>query len=386
MDIPDHIDVLIVGAGPVGLALAAALCRSGVSACLLDRQAEGANTSRAAVVHARSLEMLEDIGATPLLLREGLKIPLFRVREHDRVLMEIDLGVTKTTYPFALTCPQNRTEAILLSRLVECGGTALRPVDVTAIRPVADGIEVDASMDGGVRTVRAQWVVGCDGVHSLVRQQAGIGFVGGAYAEEFALADVHMSWPLDREEVSLFLSPDGLVVVVPLPGDRFRIVATVADAPDVPDVAYMQALLSARGPTGETMRVTDVVWGSRFHIQHRVATVMRKGRVLLCGDAAHVHSPAGGQGMNTGLQDAISLAASLARAVHDGDEGDLDTWAARRLRIAREVVTMTDRMTRVATARSMPMRLLRNLVIGVVGRLPGMPERIAGKLAELDRR
>ena len=148
----------------------------------------------------------------------------------------------------------------------------------------------------------------------------------------------------------------------------------------------MQNILDERGPRRAPRRVRDVVWSSRFHIQHRVAAGLRKGRVLLCGDAAHVHSPAGGQGMNTGIQDAMSLAEPLLLASREGYEGGLDPWSARRREIAKGVVVGTDRMTRAATLRSLTARSLRNSAIVVAARLPGVPQRIARRLAELDNR
>jgi 2-polyprenyl-6-methoxyphenol hydroxylase-like FAD-dependent oxidoreductase len=195
-----------------------------------------------------------------------------------------------------------------------------------------------------------------------------------------------MDWPLSREEVTLFYSPKGLVVVAPLPKERFRIVATVDEAPEVPSREFMQAVLDARGPTTNPGRIHDVAWSSRFHIYHRMAQTPRKGRVLLCGDAAHVHSPAGGQGMNTGIQDSISLAEALTRTLHDGDETQLDAWAAERHKVATDVVTLTDRMTRVATMKSPTGQALRNIAVAFAGHLPPVRAAVARTLAELDAR
>jgi 2-polyprenyl-6-methoxyphenol hydroxylase-like FAD-dependent oxidoreductase len=221
-------------------------------------------------------------------------------------------------------------------------------------------------------------------MHSRVREQAGIAFVGAAYEQSFVLADVHMDWPLSREEVSLFFSPDGLVVIAPLPEDRFRIVATVDAAPEQPSIEFVQALLDRRGPVTTAGQVRDVIWYSRFRLHHRVAETLRKGRILLCGDAAHVHSPAGGQGMNTGIQDSVSLAEALSAAVADGVEARLDAWADARRRVASDVVSFTDRITRVATVKSGAGRILRNTIISSAGRLPTVRARLARRLAELD--
>lgn len=218
------------------------------------------------------------------------------------------------------------------------------------------------------------------------REQAGVEFAGAAYGQSFVLADVHMEWPLSREEVTLFFSPDGLVVVAPLPDDHFRVVAMVDTAPELPSADFMQALLDRRGPSVNPGHIRDVAWSSRFHIHHRVAETARKGRILLCGDAAHVHSPAGGQGMNTGIQDSTSLAEVLTNAPNGGDDAAFDTWAAERHRVAVGVVAMTDRMTRMATMKSGAGRTLRNIAVAFAGHLPAVRAAVAKTLAELNTR
>jgi 2-polyprenyl-6-methoxyphenol hydroxylase-like FAD-dependent oxidoreductase len=195
-----------------------------------------------------------------------------------------------------------------------------------------------------------------------------------------------MDSSLARTEVNLFFSPEGLVVVAPLPGGDFRVVATVDSAPEHPSVTDIQALLNSRGPEAQIGNITAVTWSSRFRVHHRIARSPRKGAYLLCGDAAHVHSPAGGQGMNTGIQDAISLAGALRAALSSGDAAGLDRWASTRHHIAGKVVALTDRMTRAATMRPGPGRSLRNAALALVGHIPRARAAIARSLAELDNR
>jgi 2-polyprenyl-6-methoxyphenol hydroxylase-like FAD-dependent oxidoreductase len=244
---------------------------------------------------------------------------------------------------------------------------------------------VSASIRGqnGDHVVQAKYLVGCDGMHSMVRDQACISFDGGGYDEEFILADVHMDWPLPRDEVTLFYAPAGLMVVAPIPGDRYRIVATMKQAPPVPATGDVQALLETRGPATAQTRVRDIVWSSRFHVQHRLARTFREGRVLLAGDAAHVHSPAGGQGMNTGIQDAVSLGSALAKVLHGGTDAPLTEWAEHRRRVAADIVTMTDRMTRAATIENPIGQSVRNAIVQFIGHLPAARRAIAMKLSEL---
>jgi 2-polyprenyl-6-methoxyphenol hydroxylase-like FAD-dependent oxidoreductase len=386
LDVKAENQILIVGAGPSGLALAGELKRRGVDAMIIDQQPAGANTSRACVVHARTMEVLEPLGVTRDLLAEGVKVPIFRIRDRDRPLLTIDFSDIPSFYRFTLMIPQNRVEQILLQHLEGLRGSVVRPCKLVHYAASPSSVKAQIQANDSIQSIKAHWLIGCDGMHSTVREKSGITFSGGEYDASFVLADVSMDWPLSREEVTLFYSPKGLVVVAPLPNERFRIVATVDEAPEVPSLEFMQAILDARGPSTNPGRLHDVAWSSRFHIHHRVAQTPRKGRVLLCGDAAHVHSPAGGQGMNTGIQDSISLADALSKTLHDGDGGRLDAWAAQRRKVASDVVTLTDRMTRVATMKSPTGQALRNIAVAFAGHLPPVRAAVARTLAELDAR
>ena len=371
-------DVLIVGAGPVGLTLAAALSAAGTRATVIDRLAEGSNTSRAAVVHARTLEALEPIGVAHRLVARGLQAQRFTIRDRDRVLVPIAFDTLPTPYPYTLMVSQAVTESVLLQRLRELGGRVLRPRSLADLAQDAAG--ATATLDDGSR-LRARFVVGADGMHSTVRERTRIAVSGAAYGESFVLADVRLSGGVPQSEVILYFSPAGMVVVAPLPDGVHRIVATVDEAPQHPDVAFVQALLDARGPEQERAVVHEVLWSSRFRVHHRVADVYRQGRVLLAGDAAHVHSPAGGQGMNAGILDAMSLARALNRALA-GDEAALDAYGAERRPVAQQVVALADRLTRLATVRP-ALRAWRNLVLSALARLPVFRRKLAWQLSGL---
>jgi 2-polyprenyl-6-methoxyphenol hydroxylase-like FAD-dependent oxidoreductase len=372
-------DVLVVGAGPTGLTLAASLLRRDADVIVVDRLTAGANTSRAAAVNARTLEVLEDIDVSRRMVKSGLIAPRFTVRQAARTLIPIDFSVLPTNYPYTLMISQATTEALLVERLAELGGEVLRPKALTRLSQDRDG--VTATFDDG-DTIRARFVVGCDGAHSIVREQAGIGFAGGEYAESFALADVRLSGAAPNDEVILFYAVNGLNVLAPLPGGIHRIVAPSAHAPAVPSVEFVQDIMDTRGFGPGRSVVTELVWGSRFRIQHRVADTYRAGRLLLAGDAAHVHSPAGGQGMNLGIQDAVALADALRKALSDGSVAALDAYSASRRPIAREVLATTGRLTRLATLPR-AVRPARNGLMRLAAQLPAVRSQLAWRLSGL---
>ncbi|HUR08447.1 MAG TPA: FAD-dependent oxidoreductase [Nonomuraea sp.] len=375
-------DVLIVGAGPVGLTAAIVLTQQGHQVTIVDAQAESLNTSRAAVVHARTLELLKPYGVASAMTAHGVHTPRFTIRDRDRVLVPVPFDGLATPFPYTLMISQADTEAFLLARLEELGGKVLRPATVTGIEQDAEG--VTATLDDG-RRIRAAYLIGADGMHSMVRESAGIAFDGGAYEESFALADVRLSGGVPQNEVILYFSPAGLVVVAPLPGGSHRIVATVDQAPQQPDAAFVQQLLDERGPEAEPAVVHEVIWGSRFRVHHRIAGTYRKDRILLAGDAAHVHSPAGGQGMNLGIDDAVTLGEALSRVLR-GDSPDLlDGYATGQRPQAEKVVALAGTLTALATAAS-GKRLLRNLVLRLAGKIPAVRHRLAWQLSGLNRR
>ncbi|SNY37455.1 FAD-dependent oxidoreductase [Paractinoplanes atraurantiacus] len=413
------VGILVVGAGPVGLATATALAQRGIDVTVVDRAAGAAHTSRAAVVHARTLEALDRIGAAAPLVAAGIPAPRFTIRDRDRVLVPVAFDGLPTPYPYALMVPQSTTEAVLNDRLTAAGGTVLRGQEVVGL----DG--ATATFATGDQ-IRAHRVVAADGMNSTIRRLAGIGFGPAATSgstssrtatdasasgrtatdasgraatdasgraatdasgraatdgESFTLADIKVDGGPARDEVVLYFSRAGMLVWAPLPDGTVRIVAAVDDAPEQPDIAYVQKLLSSRGPAREPAQVAEVVWGSRFRVHHRVADTFRAGPVLLAGDAGHVHSPAGGQGMNLGLRDALALADALA----DGSDAALDAYAAARRPAALEVVRFASRLTRLATVPA-PARPLRNAALSALSLVPAFRSNLALRLAGLTDR
>jgi 2-polyprenyl-6-methoxyphenol hydroxylase-like FAD-dependent oxidoreductase len=381
--LPNRTEVLVVGAGPVGLAVATSLAGHGHDVTVVDRQEAGANTSRAAVVHPRTLEMLERIGVSKRLTELGIHVRHFDIRDGDRTLVPVRFDSLRTDYQYALMVPQSITEQVLLDRLEELGGSVHRPYVATGLRQTAAGAEV--TLDSG-DVIKARYVVAADGMNSTIRDLAGLGYDGDDMLPlSFALADVRVEGGLPEDQVLLYFSTPGMLVVAPLPDGSFRLVAEVDDAPEHPDVAYAQRLLNVRGPRRTTARVTEVIWGSRFRIHERVADKYRNGRVLLAGDAAHTHSPAGGQGMNLGLRDAVTLGDALSVALRDGNEAKLDEYATASRTEAVRVVALAHRLTRLAMAPP-ALRPARNLALRLLSQVPAFSRGLAEQLAAIGHR
>jgi 2-polyprenyl-6-methoxyphenol hydroxylase-like FAD-dependent oxidoreductase len=379
-------DILIIGAGPTGMTLSIALLQAGVDHILVDRLSEGQNTSRAGVIHAQTLDSLATLGVADKLVERGLKVGNFTIRDRDEALVQLRFGALPSPHPYLLMLPQNLTEEILADRIATLGGVIHRGITATSVEQDDTSARVTVTGPDGEQTISARYVVGADGMHSIVRQATGIEFEGGTYEDSFVLADVRLDWPLGQSEVSLFFSPAGLVVVAPLPDGSYRVVATMDDAPEQLSKADIQALLDGRGPEASKATVLDVIWSSRFRVHHRLAKSYRNGRLILMGDAAHVHSPAGGQGMNTGLIDAVVLGEILASVVtHRRPDCALDLYDSLRRPAAAKVLGLAGRLTGMATTRGAFKRLARNALLSFVNFNPIARRRIEMNLSGLSR-
>ncbi len=375
--LPSSTEVLVVGAGPTGLTAAVSLLARGREVTVIDNQAEGRNTSRASVVYSRTLEVLEPYGVAQRLVAQGIHARRFTIRDRDRVLLNVPFDWLPTAYPYTLLVSQAVTESVLLQRLEQLGGRVLRPYTLTGLDQDAAG--VTAALAGGGR-IRAGYVVGADGVHSTVREQAGIGFDASAAGASYTLADVHLSGGVPTDEVAVFFAPEGQLVCVPFPDGSYKLVANVADAPPEPDAGFLQDLVDTRGPRAERPVVKDVIWGSRFLVQHGVADRFHAGRIALAGDAAHHNSPLGGQGMNAGIGDAVALGEALDAALEHGSPDPLAAYTAVRRPVAEQVVAITNRLTWLATM-DRQVRTLRNTVLAVLN--PIVSRRLARRLSML---
>ncbi|WP_433190727.1 FAD-dependent monooxygenase [Actinoallomurus sp. CA-150999] len=364
----DHVDVLIIGAGPTGLTLACGLAAQGVGVRVVDRADAPASTSRANILHARGVEVLERLKAVGDLRERSLAPVGMRMHVRSRPIATIRFAPDDRESVQALFVSQAQIEERLRRRLSELGGRVEWGMTVTAATQDADGVTIEFA--DGVR-VRAGWLAGCDGAHSTVREAAGIDFPGVSVVEQFLLADVHADWDRDRTVSAGFFHRDGLLLAIPMPGadedgDRWRLMADVPalsrrlDDADI--VACFERLLPERaGETG--VRIRDAIWTSVFRIHRRLAADYRNGRMLLAGDAAHIHSPIGGQGMNTGIGDAENLAWKLALVVQGrASRALLDTYTAERRPLATEVLRTTTANTRILVGEGAAGRFVRDRI------------------------
>ncbi|GAA4902259.1 2-polyprenyl-6-methoxyphenol hydroxylase-like FAD-dependent oxidoreductase [Actinomycetospora succinea] len=377
--------VLVVGAGPVGLVAASQLARLGVPVRLIDVLEAPTDESRAVVIHARSLEMLAALGVRPQLEARGRRVDRFEIADGrtGATRAAVDLTGIPSRHPSMLDIAQPDTEAVLAERAAELGVVVERGVELTALAQDADGVEVTLRTAAEDETARFGWVVGADGAHSTTRHLVGTHLEGGFHGQHFAMADVEVETSLAPTTGRMFTHPDGVAMLFPLRETRARVIFLVDDPGDAaaPTLEQIEALTEER--MAGRVRVTGSHWLTYFEIHHAQVPQYRHGRVLLAGDAAHVHSPAGAQGMNTGIQDAANLAWKLALvARHGADPGLLDSYQEERHPVGAEVVRVTTTLTDVGTA-SGPLAALRDAAMFVVGHVPALGEAAAERLAEL---
>ncbi|HEU4398560.1 MAG TPA: FAD-dependent monooxygenase [Actinomycetota bacterium] len=366
----EQLDVLVVGAGPTGLTLAAQLHAFGATVRIVDRQPDRVHESRALGIQPRTLEVLRGLGIAQELVARGNDTVWVQLHAGERVVSVrlFGLGLADTAYPFLLFVSQAETEELLGAHLADRGVGVERRVELVGFRPDPEGVTCTLrDGDGRTEQLRTRYLVGCDGAGSTVRHGAGIPFAGGAYPQTFALADLEVDG-LDRDSAHAYLGAAGILLFFPLGRPAsWRLLGmqpTRHGRGDLvrPSLEELQALSDAF--TGGRLRLRDPVWLTYFRLQHRHASRYRAERIFVAGDAAHVHSPAGAQGMNTGVQDAWNLGWKLALAARGvADQALLDTYDAERRPVGGFVVRFTDRAFSVATSTNPLIRALRTQVV-----------------------
>jgi 2-polyprenyl-6-methoxyphenol hydroxylase-like FAD-dependent oxidoreductase len=367
----DRTQVLIAGAGPTGLVLALWLARQGVKVRLVDKTAEPGRTSRAVAVQARTLELYRQLDLDQAVVARGHKVPGVNLWTEGEPRARIDftqVGAGLTPFAFLEVFPQDEHERLLIDRLADFGVAVERQVELVDFEPSPRGVRARLKGPDGDMACEADYLAGCDGARSTVREVLGFGFPGGSYRQLFYVADVQARGRALDGELHVDLDEADFLAVFPMAGEgRARLIGTVRDerAEHAEDLRFQD--VSRRAIDHLKIEVDGVNWFSTYHVHHRVTERFRGGRAFLLGDAAHIHSPAGGQGMNTGIGDAINLAWKLAAVLQGrAPDGLLDSYDVERRAFARRLVASTDRAFSLATAEGRVADLLRTRIVPAV--------------------
>jgi 2-polyprenyl-6-methoxyphenol hydroxylase-like FAD-dependent oxidoreductase len=382
-------DALVVGAGPTGLLMAAELARHGLECRVIDRDEHAAAESRALAIQARTVELLDDLGLADEFLRRGLRAAGVNMWAPDgQRLVHIPFEEMGGPFPFVLALPQADTEALLARHLESLGVRVERRHELVGFEQDAGAVSATIRSPAGEETVQTPWLVGCDGAHSAVRHALGIAFEGETVDLDWGLADVAMRWPLAGEEMHMFLGEDGIMAAFPMPEGRWRLICEIGPAgdeePPSPDLAFFADAVRHRSGHADA-EVSDPRWLAAFRVSERQAAGVRDRRAFIVGDAAHVHSPAGGQGMNTGLQDAYNLGWKLALVQRGrAPAALLDTYELERRPVAARVVKLTSALFRAGLIRSPAGQRLRDAFLRHVASLAPLQRRMANAVSERD--
>ncbi len=377
------IDVLIVGAGPVGLFLANECARRGLQYRIIETRSTQSEHSKALAIFPRTLEIFDMAGVSDPFLEKANRVTWVTIVSHERTLANMHFAPEETPYPFVAMVPQDVTENLLLEQLRRRGGDVEYETTFVSATEEDEAVKVTLERKGGRITLRARFVVGCDGAHSAVRHLLNLPFEGAEYEDSYILADVETNETLPVDQMQLCPSELGPVAIFPMSATRRRIVAVVDKSEgDAPSLDLVRSVLAQRAPSGIEVRAMH--WSTYFRIHHRQAKQMRVGRIFIAGDAAHIHSPFGGQGMNTGLHDVWNLVWKLDLVLHGhGNEELLQSYTAERRPVIKQVIETTDFLTKALGTPSKLAQTLRDAVIPMVSRLAPFQHAFVRRLSEL---
>ncbi len=376
-------DVLIVGAGPVGLFLANECARRGLRWQLIETRSTQSEHSKALAIFPRTLEIFDMAGLVGPFLEKANRVTSASVVTHGHRLAHMRFTPEESPYRFVAMVPQDVTEKLLVEELRRKGGAVEYETSFVSAAEQDDSVSVMMDRKGESIKLRAFFVVGCDGAHSAVRHLLNLPFEGAEYNDSFMLADIETNGTLPADELLLCPSESGPVAIFPISATRQRIVAIINRTEgDAPSLDLVRKILVERAPSGIEARALH--WSSYFRIHHRQVAQMRRGRFFIAGDAAHVHSPFGGQGMNTGLHDIWNLVWKLDLAVHGhGNEELLESYSTERRPVIKQVIETTDFLTRALGTPSKLAQILRDIVIPMVSRLAPFQHAFVQRLSEL---
>jgi 2-polyprenyl-6-methoxyphenol hydroxylase-like FAD-dependent oxidoreductase len=378
--------VLVAGAGPTGLVLACELLTRGIRARIIDKGDGVVLQTRALGVHARTLEVFDMMGLADRFLDHGQVVRRFHMYTDGRTLVRLDLGRTGSAFGFMLDVPQQVTETILRQRVADLGGTVEDGTELRSLRVDPGGVSATVTGPAGTSgAITADYLVGADGAHSRVRSELGLGFEGHPYAQDWLLADVRLGWDRPDDEMHAFFPHEGRpLICMPMRDHLWRVILPLAGQrdPGAPALEEIRQLVGERAP--EPVPVSDPAWLATFQCHRRSTSVYRRGRVLLAGDAVHIHSPAGGQGMNTGIMDAHNLAWKLALVASGrAPEKLLDSYGAERCPVAADVLALTHALVKLGTMTNPVQRAVRNTIVPLAGRLAPVQRRAVRRISHI---
>jgi 2-polyprenyl-6-methoxyphenol hydroxylase-like FAD-dependent oxidoreductase len=376
-------EVLIVGAGPVGLFLANECSRRVLGFRIIEEHPSQSEHSKALAIFPRTLEIFDMAGVVSPFLDAANRVTSVAVMTHERTLAQMKFAPEESPYSFIAMVPQDVTEKLLLGELRRKGGDVEYETKFVSAEQQKDAVSVTLQHKGEPVTIRASVVVGCDGAHSAVRHHLKLPFQGAEYEGSFVLADIETNAKFPADEMQLCPSELGPVAIFPMSATRRRVVATVENSEgDVPSLDLVRNVLAQRAPTGIEARALH--WSTYFRIHHRLVARLREGRIFIAGDAAHIHSPFGGQGMNTGLHDVWNLVWKLDLVLRGhGNEQLLDSYSAERLPVIKNVIETTDHLTRIMGTPNKFAQALRDALIPMVSRLAPFQHAFVQRLSEL---
>ncbi len=379
------LDVLVVGAGPVGIFCANELVRQGLTCRIVDKKVGLSDKSKALAFHIRTLDLFDDCGLINDVLAQGQKINGILMKANGRQLAHVTFADVEANRHFIIDLPQDKTERILDNALRAKQVNVEWQTELTAIKQSAQGVSVTLTdANGKLETLNVPWLIACDGGHSTVRELLNIDFLGSEYKQRWWLADLTIDWDVAEDQMVIYPSEEGPLACFPMGNKRYRLVmAAPASNHNDPTMDDIVAVFNHR--SSEKAVLSSPIWITKFFLHHRQIQQYRKGRVFFAGDAAHVHSPMGGQGLNTGIQDVYNLIWKLA-LVHNNfaKEALLDSYHAERYPVGRAVLKKTDMMTKMFVIKNPLLIGTRNVLMSFFMSIKCIKTKFATSMAELD--
>jgi 2-polyprenyl-6-methoxyphenol hydroxylase-like FAD-dependent oxidoreductase len=378
------VDVLVIGAGPVGLFCANELARHGLSCRIFDKKTGLSDKSKALGLHIRTLDVMEDCGFIDDILAQGLEVDGILFKSNGRELTRASFVDVEANRHFLIDLPQDKTERILFNGLYSHELDVEWQTELTALTQNPAGVcATFTGEQGEVETVSAPWLIACDGAGSTVRHLLQVEFVGSEYQQNWWLADLLMDWDMPANDMVIYLHQEGPLACFPMGDQRYRLVMTAPKGneaePHLDDI-----IAGFKRRSSDVAALHDPVWITKFRLHHRQIQHYRKEHVFFAGDAAHIHSPMGGQGLNTGIQDAYNLAWKLALVQKKlAQESLLDSYHAERYPVGLDVLKKTDKMTKMILMTNPVMVTLRNLLISTLMSFRSVKNKLATDMAEL---